>query len=195
MSKLYCLLLKEFKSNKGISLVEVLITSMLLSLLFTVYSGFVETASRFINATDMSGKSTNSRDIFIDHHKLYLTLDKYTEILSQPGISLNDINYIRNFKSSNLPTGCSYSPNIEWSLPVSSKTIPDDNWQPADAGYAICLKATSINESPLSDLIEHSSGSSLNAQPGLYFLLALPNDISINHLPVRKLFCRPNPFC
>tara|TARA_Y100001968_G_scaffold316362_1_gene344105 strand:- start:431 stop:1018 length:588 start_codon:yes stop_codon:yes gene_type:complete len=195
MSKFYSILFKEISSTKGISLVEVLISTMLLSLLFTVYSGFVETANRFINATDLPGSSSSSRDIFIDHHKLYIALDQYAEILSQPGISLDDINYIRDFQSSNLPKGCSYSPNIEWSLPVPSQTIKDDNWQPFNAGYAFCLKASSINESSLSDLIEQSTGSSLNAQPGIYFLLALPNDISVNHLPIRKLFCRPHPFC
>jgi len=197
MSKLWVPLLKGVRSNKGMSLVEVIITTMLLAILFTVYSGFVETASRFTNSTNMTDNANNinNRDLIIDHHKLYLTLEKYAEILSQPGISLNEINYIRNFESSNLPKGCSYSPNIEWSLPVPSKTIKSDDWQPSTSGYAICLKSTSINESSLSDLIQQSSSTSLNAQPGLYFLLALPTNISINHLPVRKLFCRPNPFC
>ncbi len=195
MLKVYFLLYKEFTSNKGISLVEVLITTILLSLLFTIFSGFIETGSRFVNSTNLPGQSNNTRDILIDHHKLYLTLDRYKEILSQPGVSLDDINSIRDFESSNLPKGCSYSPKIDWSLPVPNKIIQGDDWQPSTSGYAICLKGTSISESPLSDLIQKSNGSSINAQPGLYFLLALPTDISINQLPVRKLFCRPNPFC
>ncbi|PYE01075.1 hypothetical protein [Prochlorococcus marinus] len=195
MNRLYSILFKEISSNQGVSLVEVLITTLLLSFLFTIFSGFVEIAARFTSSTNISDSNNNSRDVIIDHHKLYLTLDKYTEFLSQPGISLDDINDILNFKSSNLPKGCSYSPNIEWSLPVPSNIIKGDDWQPSNAGYAICLKGTSLNESSLSDLVRQSNGSSLNAQPGLYFLLALPTDISINHLPVRRLFCRPNPFC
>ena len=47
----------------------------------------------------------------------------------------------------------------------------------------------------LSDLISKSKGNQTNAQPGIYFLIALPNEVSIDRMPVRKLFCRPQPFC
>ena len=184
---------ENIKEEKGMSMIEMIISLMLLSLFFTIYSGFVELSSRF------SGKETknlnNSNGLIVDHHKLYLSLDKYAEVLAQPGISLGEINNIKQLTSGNLPAGCSFSPNIEWSLPVSPNPIPDDAWIPSSAGYAICLKSTSIYESPLSNLISSSKGYGPSAQPGIYFLLALPDDVSVNTLPVRKMFGRPDPFC
>ena len=106
-----------------------------------------------------------------------------------------DIDNIKQKQTGNLPSGCSQSPNIEWAIPISQKPINGVNWQPSNAGYAICLRSTSLTESALSDLVSKSKGNNSNAQPGLYFLLALPNDVSINGLPIRKLFCRPSPFC
>mgnify|MGYP001378947578 CR=1 FL=1 len=179
--------------STGMSLVEMIISITLLSLFFTIYTGFVEISSRFNNKenTDLN----NSNGLIIDHHYLFLTLEKYASFLSQPGIKLIDINNIKQKKIADLPSGCSFSPKIEWELPIEQKPIPGTNWQPSNAGYAICLKSTSIVESSLSDLVSKSKGNTLNAQPGLYFLLALPNEVSIDALPVRKLFCRPQPYC
>ncbi len=175
------------------NLVESVISITLLSLFFTTYAGFVKVSSRFNNKEKTN--LNNSNGLLIDHHYLYLSLDKYANILSQPGITLSDISNIMQKESGNLPAGCSLSPSIEWELPVSEKPISGVNWQPSNAGYAICLKSSSIFESSLTDLVSKSKGISSNAQPGIYFLLALPNDISINSLPVRKLFCRPHPYC
>ena len=33
------------------------------------------------------------------------------------------------------------------------------------------------------------------ATPGLYVLQALPTQLNASTLPVRRLFCRPRPFC
>ncbi len=185
--------LQIFKNQNGMSLVEIVIAITLLSLFFTTYTGFVKISSRFTNKeeTDLN----NSNGLVIDHHYLYITLEKYSSFLSQAGTTLNDINYIKQKQTGNLPSGCSLSPHIEWGLPIDQKPIPGTNWQPSNAGYAICLKSSSIIESPLSDLVSKSKGNTSNAQPGLYFLLALPNEVSIDLLPVRKLFCRPQPFC
>ena len=185
--------LRIYVFKGGMSLVELIISITLLSLLFTIYAGFVQIASRFTNkqVTNLD----NSNGLVIDHHYMSLTLDKYINVLSQPGITSNDIQVIKNKKFSNLPIGCSRYPNIEWNLPIRTNPISGIEWKPANAGYVICLKSTSINESSLEDLIMKSQGNITNAQPGLYFLLALPDDISFNALPMRKLFCRPHPFC
>tara|TARA_Y100000766_G_C18893791_1_gene599907 strand:+ start:985 stop:1566 length:582 start_codon:yes stop_codon:yes gene_type:complete len=180
-------------SEAGMSLVEVMISITLLTLFFTTYSGFVEIASRFTKKENTN--LNNSNGLVIDRHYLSITLDKYASFLSQPGLSLADINNIKQKQISNLPVGCSFSPSIDWGIPVNIKPIPGVNWQPSNAGYAICLKSSSIAESPLSDLVSKSKGNTINAQPGLYFLLALPNEVSINGLPMRKIFCRPYPYC
>tara|TARA_B100000965_G_scaffold364505_1_gene348220 strand:+ start:44 stop:616 length:573 start_codon:yes stop_codon:yes gene_type:complete len=181
------------KDQSGMSLVEIIISITLLSLFFTTYVSFVRISSRFNNKqlTDLN----NSNGLLIDHHYLFLTLEKYSDLLSQPGIKLLDINNIKQTKVSNLPSGCSLSPAIDWELPINQKPLPVINWTPSNAGYAICLKSSSIIESSLSDLVSKSKGNSIDANPGLYYLLALPNEVSIDRLPVRKLFCRPKPFC
>ena len=179
--------------QSGMSLVEILISITLLSLFFTTYASFVGISSRFNNKqlTDLN----KSNGLIIDHHYLSLSLEKYSDLLSQPGITLLDINNIKQKKIGNLPAGCSLSPHIDWELPINHKPLSNINWIPSNAGYAICLKSSSIVESSLSDLISKSKGNSLDAKPGLYYLLALPNEVSIDGLPVRKLFCRPKPYC
>tara|TARA_Y100001968_G_C19425848_1_gene754321 strand:- start:470 stop:1063 length:594 start_codon:yes stop_codon:yes gene_type:complete len=177
----------------GMSMVETIISLMLLSLFLTIYSGFVQVSNRFSGQEVKNLNSSNG--LVVDHHKLYLALDKYSEILAQPAITLSEINTIKQLTFDNLPAGCSYSPSLEWKLPITQNPIPGDSWKPSTAGYAICLKSTSIYESSLTDLVSYSKGIGPSAQPGIYFLLALPSDISINSLPVRKMFCRPDPFC
>ena len=175
------------------SLVEIIISITLLSIFFATYSGFVEISSRFNNKETNDLK--NSNGLIIDHHYLYITLEKYSEFLSQPGITFAEINNIKQKKIGNLPVGCSLSPREDWELPIEAKPITDINWQPSNAGYAVCLKSSSIIESSLSDLVSKSKGNNIKAQPGLYFLLALPKEVSVNALPIRKIFCRPKPFC
>tara|TARA_B100001250_G_scaffold412735_1_gene444759 strand:- start:1016 stop:1612 length:597 start_codon:yes stop_codon:yes gene_type:complete len=180
-------------NQSGMSLVEAIVSITLLSLFFTFYTIFVEVASKYNKKEQTDLK--NSNGLVIDQHYLSITLDKYSDFLSQPGIKLADINYIKSQQSGNLPIGCTFSPNIDWQIPINQKPISEVDWQPSNAGYAICLKSTSLIESSLSDLISKSKGNSVQAYPGLYFLIAIPNELSINKLPMRKLFCRPHPFC
>ena len=187
------ILLTMKPAKNGMSLVEAIISITLLSLFFTIYTGFVEIASKF-NQKE-STNLDNSNGLFIDHHYLSLTLDEYQKVLSQPGLLKSEINNIIQKKVGDLPAGCSLSPHSDWSIPVNQKPIPESNWEPSKAGYVICLKPTSIIESSLSDLVSKSKGNNTNAQPGLYFLVALPDELTINGLPMRKLFCRPSPYC
>tara|TARA_Y100001968_G_scaffold236676_1_gene219980 strand:- start:39 stop:623 length:585 start_codon:yes stop_codon:yes gene_type:complete len=184
---------KELNDQSGVSLVETVLSVTLLSIFFITYASFVEISSKFTKKeiTDLK----NSNGLIIDHHYLFITLEKYSEFLSQSGMTLTDINNIRQKKIGDLPAGCSFSPQKDWEIPIDQKPITGINWQPSNAGYAICLKSSSIIESSLSDLVSKSKGNSINAKPGLYFLLALPDEVSIDRLPVRKLFCRPQPFC
>ena len=184
---------EKFNDQSGMSLVEIVISISLLSIFFTTYASFVGISSRFNNKqlTDLN----KSNGLLIDHHYLFLSLEKYSDLLSQPGITLLEINNIKQKKIGILPSGCSFSPHTDWDLPINRMPLSNINWTPSNAGYAICLKSTSIVESSLSDLISKSKGNSIEAKPGLYYLLALPDEISIDRLPVRKLFCRPKPYC
>ena len=186
-------LLNIIKNKSGMSLVEVIISVTLLSVFFTIYAGFVKVASKF-NTTEISDLN-NSNGLTIDNHYLSLSLDKYVKFLSQPGVSLSDINNIKQSQVGNLPVGCSLSPNLDWSIPISQKPLDGIDWQPSNADYAICLKSTPLSESSLIDLVSLSKGNNIGAKPGIYFLLALPKEVSVNSLPMRKIFCRPQPYC
>ena len=71
---------------------------------------------------------------------------------------------------------------MEWNIPsIDTKAIPKS--------YKICIKSTSLSESNYSEL---SSG----GKPGIYILYSKPeNGVSVNSTPVRRIFCRPKPFC
>ena len=83
---------KELDPQSGVSLVETILSVTLLSIFFITYSSFVEISSRFTKKeiTDLN----NSNGLIVDHHYLFLTLEKYANFLSQPGITLTDINNI-----------------------------------------------------------------------------------------------------
>ena len=147
--------------------------------------------------SQIDGKFTTSADnylsqgLIIDQYKLKASMDFYVDILSQPGITLSKINNIRTSQFGNLRKGCSLSPSLDWNIPVTKTPIPNETWSPSSINYAICLKSTSLVESSMNNLINNSSG----AKPGIYVLLALPQKVSTNSLPTRRLFCRPDPYC
>ena len=181
--------LKKKKYKNGMTLLEVIISIFLLSLFINVFILVTEFTTRILGKTN--NKIEGSESLIIDHHKLQIAMSNYVESLSQPGVSLNKIIEIKQTESGNLPQGCTFEPNLQWQIPVKSKPIENENWNPSKAGYAICLKSTSISESSLQDLILSTN----DAKPGIYVLLALPNEVSTNSLPLRRIFCRPSPFC
>jgi len=61
-------------------------------------------------------------------------------------------------------------------------------------GYHVCLwpiGGPAFEEAPMVELL----GSNSSAMPGLYVLQALPTELNASTLPVRRLICRPIPFC
>jgi len=177
------------KHTNGMTMVEVIISIMLLSLFINVFILVTEFTSRILGKTN--NKIEGSESLIIDHHKLQIAMDYYVDSLSQPGVSLDKIIKIKQTESETLPKGCTFDPNLQWDVPLKSKLIENENWSPSKAGYAICLRSTSISESSLQDLISSAN----NAKPGIYVLLALPNKVSSNSLPLRRIFCRPSSFC
>ena len=99
--------------------------------------------------------------------------DSITEILSEPGI---DKNLILNLK-------CTALPSLEWGIPsIDTKAIPKS--------YKVCIKPTTLSESNYSQL------ANAEGKPGIYILYSKPeNGVSVNATPLRRIFCRPKPFC
>ncbi len=112
-------------------------------------------------------------DMLNDHSQINNAFDSIIEILSEPGI---DKDFILSLK-------CTSLPSLEWNIPsIDTKAIPKS--------YKICIKPTSLSESNYSEL------SNDEGKPGIYILHSKPeNGVSVNLTPVRRIFCRPKPFC
>ena len=185
MKKIYSI--KNLFHNDGMSLVEAMISILMASIFMSIYAMVVEVIGKF--TPSISNQMNESEGLVIDHHKLQITLDQYARVLEQPGITKEKINEIISSQNNNLPQGCSLNPSNDWDIPVKLKPIDNMNWEPATASYAICLFNSGIGESNLSEMINNVG------QPGIYILMGLPQTISTNSLPIRRLFCRPRPFC
>ena len=111
-----------------------------------------------------------------DQHKIYIGFDSIVDVISQPGFSFEEIKSITNDSSKK----CSYDPSKDWKLIGPKIKFP--------VGYKICLSATPLEESNFLELQN-------NGKPGIYVLHAIPNEISARYLPIRRIFCRPKPYC
>ena len=162
------------------SLPELIVAVAMLAAFTGVFVIVTNFTTRFFSVNNPD-RIQGLRGVLIDHHELLMSMDQLAEILSQPGYTLNEILQISQ--------NCSYAPKpplMIWDLPgVEKQSLPD--------GYKMCLRPTSLVESSLEDL---ASGKS-DAKPGIYILYASPpkDKISMNALPVRRLFCRPKPYC
>ena len=112
-----------------------------------------------------------------NEHKILVAMDKWSEILSQPS-------YKREFVEN---LGCKYNfknENNFWNLPgTKGKGLPNT--------YKYCIIPTLMGESSLDDLISNEK----NSKAGIYFIYAIPDKISPNTKPLRKLMCRPITYC
>ncbi len=165
--------------NLGMSFPELILAIFML----TAFTGFtviiVKYTSRFFQPLNQEAKeeyiSANKelRDMLNDHTQINNAFDSIIEIFSEPGIKKD---YILNLD-------CTSLPSLEWNIPsIDNKAIPES--------YKICLKPTSLSESSYTDLL---SG---YGKPGIYILYSKPdNGVSVNATPIRRIFCRPKPFC
>ena len=167
------------KCNDGMSLPE-LVLAIFMLIAFTGFTVMiVQYTSRFFQPLNEEAKeeyiSSNKelQDMLNDHTQINNAFDSIIEVLSEPGIKKD---YILNLE-------CTSLPSLEWNIPsIDTKAIPKS--------YKICLKPTSLSESSYSRL---SSG---EGKPGIYILYSKPdNGVSFNAIPIRRIFCRPKPFC
>ena len=168
------------KNSEGMTLPELVLAVMML-VAFTGITIMVSAyTSRFFQPLNEEAKEEyiNSEkelsDKINDHAQINKSFDSIIEILSEPGI---DKNFIISLK-------CTSLPSLEWNIPsIDTKAIP--------RSYKICIKPTSITESDYSELANDDGGT-----PGIYILYSKPeNGVSVNSTPVRRIFCRPKPFC
>ncbi len=185
--------------SKGMSIVEMIFSLLLVTIFMATSVTILQLTSVILGKTNsqINGKYTSSADnylsqgLIIDQYKLQASMDFYVDILSQPGITLSKINTIRTSQFGTLKKGCSLSPSLDWNIPITKKPLPNETWTPSSINYAICLQSTSLVESSLNNLIKNASG----ANPGIYVLLALPQEVTAFSLPSRRVFCRPDPYC
>ena len=160
------------------------------------FTGFtvmiVQYTSRFFQPLNEEAKeeyiSSNKelQDMLNDHLDINKAFDSIIELFSEPGI---DKNFISNLKCTALPSLDWKIPSKDINIPNSDKKIPLIDSQ-IPKSYKICIKPTSLSESSYSEL---SNG---GGKPGIYILYSRPeNGVSATSTPVRRIFCRPKPFC
>ena len=114
------------------------------------------------------------RDILNDHLQINKSFDVIVDFLEEPGISKYFIDSLK----------CTGLPSLEWKIPsIDATAIPKS--------YRICIKSTTLTESTYPELAKMN-----NNKPGIYILYSQPvNGVTVNATPVRRIFCRPKPFC
>tara|TARA_B100000963_G_C22617803_1_gene668269 strand:+ start:121 stop:660 length:540 start_codon:yes stop_codon:yes gene_type:complete len=173
--------MKYKKSNsKGMTTPELVLAIFMLTAftgITVMVSGYI---SRFFQPLNVDADKERIqpgkefKDKLNDLVRINKTIDSIIDLLSEPGINRNDI----------LKLNCTQRPSSEWNIPsINDETaIPDS--------YTICIRQTSIEES---DYLKFASG---EGKPGIYIIYSKPVfGVSINAIPVRRIFCRPKPFC
>jgi len=166
-------------NSEGMTLPELVLAFFMLTAFTGITVMVTAYTSRFFQPLNEEAKEefiTSEKELsdqLNDHAQINKSFDSIIEILSEPGI---DKNFLTNLK-------CTSLPSLEWNIPsIDTEAIP--------RSYKICLKPTSLAESNYSKL---SNG---EGKPGIYILFSKPdNGISVNSTPVRRIFCRPKPFC
>ena len=161
--------------NDGMTFPELILAIFMLTAFTGITVMVTKYTSRFFQPLNQEVGESNEvvKDILNDHTKINYAFDSIIEFLSEPGINKN---FIINLQ-------CTSLPSLEWNIPsIDSEAVPKS--------YKICIKPTSLSESNFTQLVN------ANGKPGIYILYSKPdNGISVNATPVRRIFCRPKPFC
>ena len=165
--------------NLGMTLPELILSFLLLSAFTGVFIVVTQFTAKFFQPFNNEAKDEylssdkELNDIMNDHIKINNAFDAIVDYLSQPGIEKNTI----------LNLDCTSLPYLDWQIPsIDSKAIP--------ASYKVCIKPTQLPESTYLNLNDYSG------KPGIYIIYSKPiNGITYNSTPVRRIFCRPKPFC
>ncbi len=159
-------------NNYGMTLPELILAILMLTAFTAITVMVTQFTTSFFQPLNIEDKDVIS-DRLNDQSKINKAFDSIIEIFSQPGI---DKNFILSLK-------CTSLPKEEWKIPtVTIKAIPKS--------YKICIKQSSLLESNYEEL---ANG---DGKAGIYILYSKPiGGITVNAIPIRRIFCRPKPFC
>ena len=186
-----------FRSNDaGMTVLELLLAITMLLVFTGVVVMVSSTIIRFITPISSGSGSgaARSNGLLVDQKELRTTMLNLVSVLEQPGISREELlgiggssSAIAYAQSTDPEQACVINPASSWdNLPLSLVNVAQ-----LPPGYRMCLWTTSIQESSLQRLLDEDT----EAQPGIYVIQALPEELTTSHLPIRLLFCRPKPFC
>ena len=170
---------EERVKNSGMTIPELTLAVLMLTAFTGITVMVTQFTSKFFQPLNEEAKEENISsnkelsDVLNHHSKINKTIDSIIEILSEPGIDKNFI----------LSLNCTSLPSTEWNIPsIDVEAIP--------RSYKICIKSTSLSESNYSELIKG------DGKPGIYILYSKPESgVTVNSTPVRRIFCRPKPYC
>ncbi len=166
-------------NSEGMTLPEVVLAFLMLTAFTGITVMVTAYTSRFFQPLNEEAKEEYIKsekelsDKLNDNARINKSFDSIIEIFSEPGINKS---FITNLK-------CTSLPSIEWNIPsIDAEAIP--------RSYKICVKPTSLAESNYYEL------ANAQGKPGIYILYSKPeNGVSVNSTPIRRIFCRPKPFC
>ena len=189
----------EGRSSAGMSVLELIIAIAMLMVFTSVVVAVMEFTLRFVGEAECSIDLSDSRrcndgstedvanGILIDRQHIEMLFDQLEPVIVQPGIHHSRIKSISGALGESPSEACTPTASTYlWAAKIPE--LPVLSFPP---GYHICLWQMELPEASIEDLL----GSNSSATPGLYVLQALPTQLSASNLPVRRLICRPRPFC
>lgn len=163
--------------NKGMTTPELVLAIMMLSIFTAVFVMVTQFIASFFQPLNEEAKEEfikaekDLTDVLADHMLINKTIDNIIELFSQPGIE-------RSYFSK---LACTSLPKQQWKISSLENDFPNN--------YELCIQPAFPENS-------YQSLQKMESRPGIYILYAKPiNGISFNSLPVRRIFCRPKPFC
>ena len=189
-------------STSGMSVLELLLAVTMLMVFTGVVAAVMEVTLSIMGEAecpvDVSGvrrcNDKNTEDVangvLIDRQRIEALFDQLEQVLVQPGIPSARIDAISGPLGDSPSDVC--TPSASTSVWATSDKVPELPVLTFPRGYHLCLWTTGLQEASLENLLDPAN---TVATPGVYVLQALPTELNASTLPVRRLICRPRPFC
>lgn len=191
-------------SSSGMSVLELLLAVTMMMVFSGVVAAVMEVTLRLMGEAecpvDVNGlplcndENTENVDVangvLIDRQRIEALFDQLEQVLVQPGIPSARIDAISGPLGDSPSDVC--TPSASTSVWATSDKVPELPVLTFPRGYHLCLWTTGLQEASLENLLDPAN---TVATPGVYVLQALPTELNASTLPVRRLICRPRPFC